>query len=106
MGGEFCSRLVATPALGESTPLVQLQDGLAPYKGVWCFEQTEQGRVNACHCTNSREQGPNCVIENKQFESRKAARRFIGHLVIHGWGVVELQPAGETLLFSSSHDER
>lgn len=101
MGGEVCSRLVATAALAENIPLVQLQDGLAPYKGVWCFEQTEQGWVNASHCTMSQAQGPNCVIENRQFESKKAARLFIGHLVIHGWGVVDVQPAGETLLISA-----
>ncbi len=89
---------MAAPAFDEAIPLFWLQDGHAPYKGIWMFQQTLQGRVEATHCTFSHEHGPACVIENWQFELREAARQFIDHLLIHGWGILELQPAGESLL--------
>lgn len=80
-------------------PLVRLQDGQAPYKGVWSFEQTHQGHVEASHCTFSHGWGPNCVIERLQFEGREAAGRFVGHLMVHGWEIIELQPEGESLFY-------
>lgn len=93
---------MAAEAIGEVIPLMQLQDGQAPYKGVWCFEQTQQGQVEASHCTYGHGWGPNCMIESRQFAGREAARLFIGHLVVHGWGVIELEPEGESLLYPSA----
>lgn len=90
---------VASAALAQIIPLVRLQDGHAPYKGIWTFEQTQRGGVDATHCTYGHEQGPACVIENRHFEAREAASRFVGHLVVHGWGVLDLQPEGESLLY-------
>lgn len=90
---------MTSAALAHVIPLVRLQDGHAPYKGIWTFELTQLGRVEATHCTFGHEQGPACVIENRHFEAREAASRFVGHLVVHGWSVLELRPEGESLLY-------
>jgi hypothetical protein len=93
---------MAAPDQAEVIPLIRLQDGQAPYKGVWSLEQTQWGHVEASHCTISHGRGPNCIIENRQFEGRDAARRFVVHLVVHGWGVLELQPEGESLIYPAA----
>ena len=84
--------------LTEEIPLFQLQDGRAPYKGIWSFTQSLAGVVEATHCTYFQDKGPACVIENRHFDASEDASRFVDHLVIHGWGIHELKPEGERLL--------
>ena len=93
---------LASAALAQVIPLLQLQDGHAPYKGIWTFEQIQLGRVEATHATYGHEGGPACVIETQHFEARETASRFVGHLVAHGWGVLDLQPEGECLVYPST----
>ena len=85
--------------MAEPIPLLQLHDGRAPYKGVWSFEQTRQGGVQATHSTFARSQGPGCVIEHRSFDALEVATRFASHLLIHGWGVLDLRREGECLLY-------
>ncbi|MEB3199601.1 MAG: hypothetical protein VKK62_03605 [Synechococcaceae cyanobacterium] len=82
-------------------PLLTLQDGHAPYKGVWSFSKTEQGNVEAMHSTFRCGDGPGCVIERWQFVAHEAATRFASHLLVHGWSVQRLHLEGEGLLYPS-----
>lgn len=82
------------------TPLLTLQDELAPYRGHWHFQRTAADRLEAVHTTAHPERSGDCVIETLQLGDRHHAMLFARHLLHHGWAVEHLHDAGESLLSS------
>jgi len=78
-----------------AVPLLTLQDGRAPYKGVWRFVEPAPGSVRVIHDTYHRAAGPCCETEGWDFGGRDAATRFARFLMLHGWGLRDLQEEGE-----------
>jgi hypothetical protein len=83
-----------------STPLLTLQDELAPYRGHWHFQHCGSELLEAVHTTDYPGHGPECVIETRRLGNRKIARLFALHLILHGWAVKRLNDCGASLLIS------
>jgi hypothetical protein len=79
---------------------IALQDRKAPYRGRWMIATNEHGKYWALHdapaadCTDFTSNGSaeaSHVVEEREFNERKEACRFVKHLVIHGWTLCEQQ---------------
>ncbi|MFN5116785.1 MAG: hypothetical protein ACK5FE_01985 [Cyanobacteriota bacterium] len=88
--------------MAAALPLLTLKDDRAPYKGVWSFEEMMPGKIHAFHSTFKGDYEPGCVIEQRCFLVRDAATKFARHLIIHGWGVLDLPEEGEHFWFGLS----
>ncbi|MFM7314189.1 MAG: hypothetical protein ACKO0M_13660 [Cyanobium sp.] len=84
------------------TPLLTLQDVLAPYRGHWHFQRSGADLLMAVHTTDHPDRAPECVIEHRQFGDRVDAMQFARHLLQHGWAIEQLHASGESLLVASS----
>jgi hypothetical protein len=84
-----------TCLMATALPLMTLQDGRAPYKGVWRFVEAAPGSVQAIHDTFHPNGGPCCEIERWDFGGRESATHFARHLILHGWGLRDLHEEGE-----------
>ena len=69
-----------------------LRDVKAPYRGTWMICAGTDGLYWALHET-SDERNTVDVVEECAFKERSEASRFVRHLVLHGWSVVEA-PSG------------
>jgi len=67
---------------------ISLRDEKAPYRGTWMIGSDPDGRYWALHDT-SASTGALEVVEERSFEERSDASRFVRHLVLHGWSVYE-----------------
>lgn len=65
-----------------------LRDERAPYRGKWMICTDTEGRYWALHDT-AEDISKIEVVEERSFNERSEARRFVRHLVLHGWSVYE-----------------
>lgn len=65
-----------------------LRDEKAPYRGKWMICTDAEGRYWALHDT-ADDTSTMDVVEERSFEERSEASRFVRHLMLHGWSVYE-----------------
>lgn len=65
-----------------------LRDALAPYRGTWTICADTDGCYWALHDTADTG-STMAVVEECSFRRRSDLSRFVRHLVLHGWSVVE-----------------
>lgn len=66
-----------------------LRDEKAPYRGKWMICRDTDGHYLALHETSETGKAAD-VVEERSFDERGEASRFVRHLVLHGWSVYEV----------------